>query len=107
DDLVQVRALAEEVAAVIREQAGAEDIRIMAPPDVALLEVRPRMLEAGGHGMSAAEVLAIVQSIRTGVRVGDTYDGPLRLPIRLRLGEAPPAALLPFVPVPAADGALI
>lgn len=107
DDLTQVRALAEEVAAVIRRQAGAEDVRIMAPPDVALVEVRPRMLEAGTHGMSARDVLSVIQAIRTGVTVGYTYDGPLRLPIRVRLGEPPPAALLPNVPVPAPDGALI
>jgi cobalt-zinc-cadmium resistance protein CzcA len=107
DDLAQVRALAEDVAAVIRQQAGAEDVRIMAPPDVALVEVRPRMLEAGAHGMAAQDVLSVIQAIRTGVTVGYTYDGPLRLPIRVRLGEPPPAALLAKVPVPAPDGALI
>jgi cobalt-zinc-cadmium resistance protein CzcA len=39
--------------------------------------------------------------------VGYTYDGPLRLPIRVMLGETPAAALLEDVRVPAPDGALI
>jgi cobalt-zinc-cadmium resistance protein CzcA len=107
DDLAAVRGLAEEIAAVIGEQPGAEDVRIMAPPDVALLEVRPRMLEAGRHGMSADDVLRVVQAIRTGVVVAHTYDGPLRLPIRVRLGEPPPAAELAGVKVPTSDGGLI
>ena len=107
EDLAQLRALAESVAAVVRERHGAADVRVMAPPDVAVAEVRPRMLEAGSHGMAAVDVLRVVQAIRTGVIAGYTYEGPLRLPIRVRLGEAPQAALLERVPVPLADGALV
>ena len=107
EDLAQLRALAESVAAVVRERHGAADVRVMAPPDVAVAEVRPRMLEAGSHGMAAVDVLRVVQAIQTGVIAGYTYEGPLRLPIRVRLGEAPQAALLERVPVPLADGALV
>ncbi len=107
EDLAQLRTLADAVAAVVEEQHGAADVRIMAPPDVDLVEVRPRMLEAGSHGLSVVDVLKVVQAVRTGVIVGYTYDGPLRLPIRVRLGEPPQAALLSQVSVPAPDGALI
>ena len=107
DDLAQLRDLAEQTAEVIAGQPGAVDVRIMAPPDVAVAEVRPRMLAAGSHGMVAADVLRVVQAIRTGVTAGYTYVGPLRLPVRVRHGEPPPASLLARVPVPTADGALI
>ncbi|MBZ5712091.1 efflux RND transporter permease subunit [Nannocystis pusilla] len=107
DDLAQLRDLAEQTAAVIAEQPGAVDVRIMAPPDVAVAEVRPKMLAAGSHGMVADDVLRVVQAIRTGITAGHTYVGPLRLPIRIRLGEPPQAELLARVPVPTPDGALI
>ncbi|MDC0716446.1 efflux RND transporter permease subunit [Nannocystis bainbridge] len=107
DDLAQLRELAEQAAEVIEAQPGAVDVRIMAPPDVAVAEVRPRMLAAGSHGMSAADVLRVVQAIRTGITASHTYVGPLRLPVRVRLGEPPQAALLAQVPVPTPDGALI
>lgn len=79
----------------------------MAPPDVAVAEVRPKMLAAGSHGMVADDVLRVVQAIRTGITAGYTYVGPLRLLIRIRLGEPPQAELLARVPVPTPDGALI
>ena len=107
DDLTEVRGLAERVAGVIGATPGAEDVRIMAPPDVALVQLRPRMLAAGGHGMTATEVLAVIQALRSGVPAGHTFDGPLRIPIRVRLGEAPAAGLLAGVMVPLADGGLI
>jgi cobalt-zinc-cadmium resistance protein CzcA len=50
EDLHELRALAEAAAAVIERQPGAEDVRIMAPPDAALAELHPRMLDAAGTG---------------------------------------------------------
>ena len=107
EDLQVLRGLAEAAAAVIEAQPGAVDVRIMAPPDAALVEVHPRMLDAGAHGMTAREVLRVIQALRTGLIAGYTYEGSLRLPIRVRLGEVPAAALLEDVRVPAPDGALI
>ena len=107
EDLHELRGLAEAAAAVIEAQPGAVDVRIMAPPDAALMEIHPRMLDAAAHGMTAREVLRVIEALRTGLVAGYTYDGPLRLPIRVRLGEVPAAALLGDVRVPAPDGALI
>ncbi|MBK9757233.1 MAG: efflux RND transporter permease subunit [Nannocystis sp.] len=107
EDLHELRALAEAAAAVIERQPGAVDVRIMAPPDAALAELHPRMLDAATHGMTAREVLRVIQALRTGIVAGYTYEGSLRLPIRVRLGEPPAAALLEDVRVPAPDGALI
>ncbi|MEZ4449182.1 MAG: CusA/CzcA family heavy metal efflux RND transporter [Nannocystaceae bacterium] len=107
EDLGELRRLAEAIAAAIEGQPGVVDLRIMAPPDVAVIEVRPRPLEAATHGMTAEEVLEVVQAIRSGVDVGYTHVGARRQAIRVRLGEAPQAALLSGFRVPAEDGALI
>ena len=107
EDLHELRTLAEAAAAVIERQHGAVDVRVMAPPDAALAELHPRMLDAATHGMTTREVLRVIQALRTGIITGYTYEGSLRLPIRVRLGEPPAAALLEDVRVPAPDGELI
>ena len=78
---------------------GAEDVRILAPPDVSLLEVRPKLLEASRLDMSAHDVLELVVALRVGVEVGATWDGPVRIPIRLALAHETDAFTLAEVPV--------
>ncbi|MEQ9702266.1 MAG: efflux RND transporter permease subunit, partial [Sandaracinaceae bacterium] len=105
-DLQALRAAAEQAAQVIEAVDGAEDVRVMAPPQVRLLEVRPRALDAARQGMSGADVLAHVQELRQGIERGDTYDGPLRIPIRVRLGSSIDGMTLEQAPVPVA-GSLV
>ncbi|MEQ9645047.1 MAG: efflux RND transporter permease subunit, partial [Sandaracinaceae bacterium] len=105
-DLQALRAAAERAAQVIEAVDGAEDVRVMAPPQVRLLEVRPRALDAARQGMSGADVLAHVQALRQGIERGDTYDGPLRIPIRVRLGSSIDGMTLEQAPVPVA-GSLV
>jgi cobalt-zinc-cadmium resistance protein CzcA len=107
DDLGQLRATAEQVAAVVARERGAADVRINAPPDVSLLEVRPRPLDASAAGFTVREVLDSVQAIRTGLPAGSTWDGALRLPIVLRLGGGTTAFTLADLPLPSASGALV
>jgi cobalt-zinc-cadmium resistance protein CzcA len=107
EDLDELRAVAEHITAVVQKQKGAEDVRIIAPPAVSLVEVRPRPLDASRSGFTVRQVLEAVQSLRTGVEVGATYDGPLRIPIVLRLGDMPTAFTLQDVMLPAGNGALI
>ena len=92
DDLAQIDRLAHAVAKSCSSEPGAEDVRVLAPPAVPLVEVRPRPIEAAHAGISTGEVLAAVQAIRSGLLVGTTYDGPVRLPVVLRLGEVVPDA---------------
>jgi cobalt-zinc-cadmium resistance protein CzcA len=108
DDLGELRRIAERVADLAGKQRGAEDAKVIAPPSVALLEVRPRPLEASRAGFTVREVLDAVQAVRTGIEVGATYDGPLRIPIQLRLGgEAPSAFTLADLAIPAPSGGLV
>src|ERR1700737_1519083 len=55
EDLDQLRNLALAAADAMRGQPGAVDVRVLAPPDVSLIEVRPRPLEAAQLGFSVGE----------------------------------------------------
>ncbi|NVB37500.1 efflux RND transporter permease subunit [Pseudenhygromyxa sp. WMMC2535] len=107
EDHDSLRAAAEAVEAIVEEVPGASDVRIMAPPAVSLIEIRPRLLEATRLGMSPGDVLDLVAGLRTGVEVGETWDGPVRVPIRLRLGHEGDAFTLAQVPVATPAGEVV
>ena len=105
EDLAVLDRLARAVAASCAAEAGAEDVRVLAPPAVPLAEVRPRPIEAAQAGLAPSEILSAVQAVRSGLPVGTSYDGPVRLPIVLRLGDKlPEAAGLTALPLPLAEG---
>ena len=79
----------------------------MAPPGVSLIEVRPLLLEASRLGFTPAEVLDIVAALRTGIVVGETWDGPVRIPIRLRLAHEADAFTLPEVQIATPSGEVV
>jgi cobalt-zinc-cadmium resistance protein CzcA len=107
EDLAGLHTLAEQATGLVEDIEGAEDVRVMAPPEVRLIEVRPRPLDAARHRMRAAEVLAHVQALRSGIEVGSTYDGPLRIPVRVRLGDDVDALTLDRASVPTREGTLV
>lgn len=108
DDLATLRRLGNAIASAVRQQPGAADVRLLAPPDVLVLEVRPRHIEATQLGFEVSELLDAVQALRTGIEVGVTYDGPVRIPIRLKLGGPSPTAFnLGDTPLPSAAGGLV
>ncbi|HET8722682.1 MAG TPA: CusA/CzcA family heavy metal efflux RND transporter [Anaeromyxobacteraceae bacterium] len=107
DDLAELDRLAARTAEVVGKVPGAADTRVIAPPAVSLLEVRPRPLEASRAGFTVKGLLEAVQSIRTGIEVGATYDGPLRVPILLRLGGGANAFTLADFSIPGPGGGLV
>ena len=107
DDLAQLGRLAARTAEVVGRVPGAADTRVIAPPAVSLLEVRPRPLDASRAGFTVKSLLEAVQSIRTGVEVGATYDGALRIPILLRLGGGANAFTLADLSIPGPSGGLV
>lgn len=105
EDLHQIEQLAHAVAKACAAEPGAEDVRVLAPPAVPLVEVRPRPIEAAQAGLSPKDILSAVQAVRSGLLVGTSYDGPVRLPVVLRLGESVPDAVgLSALPLPLSDG---
>jgi cobalt-zinc-cadmium resistance protein CzcA len=107
DDLRELRRISTEIVSGIRGESGAQDVRVLASPDVSLLQVTPRPLEAAQRGFTAVEILEAVEAIRTGLEVGITYDGPIRIPIRLRLATSIDAAHLGDLALPSAAGGLV
>jgi cobalt-zinc-cadmium resistance protein CzcA len=107
DDLAELDRVAARTAAVVGRVPGADDTRVIAPPAVSLLEVRPRPLDASRAGFTVKSLLEAVQAIRTGLEVGATYDGSLRIPILLRLGGGANAFTLSDLAIPAPSGGLV
>ena len=106
-DLAELRALAEQAVAALRRVPGSADVRIYAPPAVPMLEVRPDPLGASMHGMTASDVLDHVAALRTGLEAGVTYDGPVRIPVRVRMGGTGDAFHLQGAPIPTEQGSLL
>jgi len=106
-DLDELRRVAEQVASACRKAKGAADVRVLAPPPVSLLEVQPNALQAATYGMTARDVLDTVQAVRTGLTVGHTYDGPVKIPVRVRVAGTPTAFTLADLQLPTAAGALV
>lgn len=107
EDAKLLRRSAEELEALISEVPGASDVRILVPPEVALVEIRPRLLEATRLGFSTAEILELVEALRIGVEVGETWDGPVRVPIRLRLAHDADAFTLDDIPIATPAGEIV
>lgn len=106
-DLGVLRSLAERVAAAIEGAPGAVDVRVLAPPDVPEIVVKPSLSSAAALELDARDVLDAVQALRIGLPAATTYDGPMPIPIVLRLPGARSAADLGQVLVPNAAGGLV
>jgi cobalt-zinc-cadmium resistance protein CzcA len=107
DDLGELRKIAEDVHEALHGVRGAADARVLAPPDVTLVEVKPKPLEAAEAGLSVREVLDAVAALRSGVEVGTSYDGPLAVPIVLRVPGGASAFDLERVSLPTPKGGLV
>ncbi len=107
EDLMELGAKSQAVAAAVSKVMGAEDVRVLAPPPVPLATVRPRPIDAAQVGFTAQEVLEAVQAARVGLEVGTTWDGPVRVPMRLVLDGVADARTLPVLPLPSTTGGVI
>ncbi|MBW2510029.1 MAG: efflux RND transporter permease subunit, partial [Deltaproteobacteria bacterium] len=107
EDLQALHAFADAVVEELAGVEGAEDVRVLAPPSVGLLEVRPRPLDASRFGFRSEDVLDHVRAARAGLIAGTTYDGPVQIPIRVRLGSHLNALSFANYLLPTRDGALV
>ena len=107
EDQGRLRATAEQLEQQLTQVPGATDVRILEPPAVSLVEVRPRLLEATRLGLTAADVLELVSALRIGVDVAETWDGPVRVPIRLRLAHEGDAFTLAQIPIATPAGEVV
>jgi len=107
EDLQALHAFADAVVEELAGVEGAEDVRVLAPPSVGLLEVRPRPLDASRFGFRSEDILDHVRAARAGLIAGTTYDGPVQIPIRVRLGSHLNALSFANYLLPTRDGALV
>lgn len=107
EDLEELRQLAEASRDAIARIQGATDVRVMIPPDVALIEVVPDPILAAQAGLTAQEILDAVTAIRAGIEVGTTWEGPVQIPIVLQAGRATSAFDLERLPVVGEGGRLV
>ena len=107
ENLSELQRFANDVVAALSMVKGAKDVRVLAPPSVGLLEVVPRPLQASRFGFRSAEVLEHVRAARAGIVTGTTYDGPVQIPVRVRLGVDPDALSFERYLLPTQEGSLI
>jgi len=107
EDLAALHEYANAVVTEMAEVPGAADVRVLAPPSVGLLEVRPRPLEASRFGFRSEDILEHVKAARAGIPAGTTYDGPVQVPIRVRLATRTNALTFDRFELPTSSGALI
>ncbi len=107
DDLGEIRAVADAVAATLHHVPGADDVRVLAPPGVPLAEVIPRPGAAARYGWTPRDVLDVVAALRQGIPAGTTYDGPIRVPVRVLLPTRAGAFSLGDTALPTAAGELV
>ena len=86
DDLAQLESAAAEVRALLAGIPGATDLYTEQVTGQPLLRVVVEREAAARHGISADEVLAVVEALG-GIEVGDVQDGEWRYPIAVRLAE--------------------
>lgn len=86
-DLDILKQQAERAARALQTVRGAEDVKVEQVAGLPLLRVIVDRAEIARYGLTAEEVLAIVQTTRAGTVVGTVVQGPRRFELVVRLAE--------------------
>ncbi|MEZ4403373.1 MAG: CusA/CzcA family heavy metal efflux RND transporter [Kofleriaceae bacterium] len=103
DDLAALWQMARAAEAALQGIPGIVDARILAPPEVGVIDVRPEPVAAATVGLGAGDVLDAVAAVRLGLPAGTTQIGPRAVPVVITLGTVTPDAAglaAAAVPVP-------
>jgi heavy metal efflux system protein len=85
---VELRRVAEEIAAVMRGVPGAADVKVEQTTGMPELTVRPKLGTMARYGLDATEVVESVNIAIGGRAAGQVFDGDRRFDIVVRLPEA-------------------
>ncbi len=88
DDLNTLRKTAEEIARVVREVRGAEDVKIEAISGLPQLQVKPDRAALARYGINVEDINDLVESLVAGKSAGLVYEGEKRFNLVIRLSEA-------------------
>jgi len=89
-DLESLKETADKVGKVMRGVAGSADLRVQRVLGLPLLDVHPDRARLARYGLSADDVLDVVEASRVGRPAGTIFEGPRRFELRLFL---PPSTL--------------
>ena len=108
EDLGELRRLGDQIARVVSEIPGADDVKVEQISGLPILTVRIDRGAAGRYGVPAGDVLAAVEALG-GKRVGVVLDGEKRFALQVRF---PPEvrndeAAIARIPIAGTEGALV
>ena len=98
DDLVSLRDLAQTVAREVSSMHGAADVRMEQSSGLPLASVRPDPWKAARSSAKTADILAAVESVRAGRKVGTLVEGERRFDVTV-LSDLPPNEELGRLPI--------
>ncbi len=109
DDLPVLTHIAGDVARMLSEIPGAEDVRVEPTSGLPLLTILPNPQKMGRLGVSTEEVRAAVEAIRAGRVVGTLVEGERRFAVTIRLDAPPPpdVASLEAMPLSLSEGRVL
>jgi cobalt-zinc-cadmium resistance protein CzcA len=85
DDLVQLKRIGEEIAEVLKGIQGTGDLRVQRVLGLPLLEIKADRAKMARYGVSANEMLDIVETLRIGRGAGKVFEGLKRFDLVVRL----------------------
>jgi heavy metal efflux system protein len=88
DDLDVLRAKAEQVAAVLNSIKGAADVRVEQTAGLPVIRASLDRARLARYGLTAQDVLAVIEASRTGKMVGTIFEGQRRFSLAVRLPES-------------------
>ena len=92
NDLTQLKATADEIGRALQPLPGSGDLRVQRVLGLPLLEVKPDRLHLARYGISAQDVLELVEASRIGRHAGFVFEGQRRFDLQLLM---PPSTLTP------------
>ncbi|BCG63412.1 MAG: cobalt-zinc-cadmium resistance protein CzcA [Methyloprofundus sp.] len=84
DDLVQLKAKADEIAAAVKQVEGAADIKVDQVTGTPQLVITPDRLAIARYGLNLADVQDVIKSAIGGTTAGQVFEGIRRFDILVR-----------------------
>jgi cobalt-zinc-cadmium resistance protein CzcA len=84
DDLAQLKTKADEIAAVVKQVAGAADIKVDQVSGTPQLVITPDRLAIARYGLNLADVQDVIKSAIGGTTAGQVFEGIRRFDILVR-----------------------
>ncbi len=100
-DLEELARLARQIAAVMKEVRGAEDVRVEQTQGLRYLRIRPDRNRLARYGLTVQDINQLTETLAVGHRVGDVLEGERRFAIVVRAdhgyaGDLEPLRALPL-----------